>query len=176
MLYGAPQTTGKSQRDRNIESGRYQPGVGSEIVLRPFENLTLPTSTKSYSTSDQYSVAIIHSAYVFVGQMSHHTEVRCQLVALKDTVPLNSKLSLSDYDVRAWVNRVPRARGRGTRPASGTLDNDQIAPQNCPWFLVRHASRKCIKGNWKDFGMRTALLRITGGGKQHCFVDRPNIL
>lgn len=97
-------------------------------------------STRSYSISDQYSVAIIHSACVFVGKMLHHIEVRCQLVAL----PSNSKLRLSDYDVRAWVNRV--SRGRGTRPASGMLDNDQIAPQNCPWFLVRHASRKCIKG------------------------------
>ena len=78
-------------------------------------------------------------------------------------MPLNSKLRLSDYDVRAaWVNR---ARGRGGTACSGTLDNDQIAPQNCPWFLVRHASRKCIKGNWKDFGVRTALLRITGGGR-----------
>jgi hypothetical protein len=38
-------------------------------------------------------------------------------------MPLNSKLRLSDYDVRACVNRV--SRGRGTQPASGMPDNDQ---------------------------------------------------
>lgn len=48
------------------------------------ENPTLPTFIKSYSTSDHYSVANIHSACLFIGKVFHHIEVRCQLVALKD--------------------------------------------------------------------------------------------
>ena len=74
----------------------------------------------------------------------------------------DSKLRLSDYDVRLGGSGF---RGQGTRPASGTLDNDQShcsKEKGCPWFLARHALRKC---DWNDFGVRTALLRITGAVK-----------
>jgi hypothetical protein len=88
------------------------------MVLRLFENLTLLTSTKSYIiASDQYSVAIIQSACVFVGEMFHHVEVRCQLVALKDAH--EQQLRLSDYEstmwhVRAWGELgFPRSGGHG---------------------------------------------------------------